>query len=249
VEALLNRFFLEPLLGMGYPTDVMPALNYMDRFIKQGDREKMAFDFDFIGLQYYFRVMAKFSLTPPILFAEEVKAIDRRAKRNTMDLEVYPKGLKQVLKFYSAYPQLPQIYITESGVCYPDYPIGGHVHDVERLDYHKEILKVIKKAIKKILRLAVTLRGHWLTILNGAKDLNPALGWFIPTLLRKTALLKTAAFGLNRFWEAKNKHYTAIKTYRLLTFSSLWVNSGYVTSTYFCPARFEQPNHLIPCKA
>jgi beta-glucosidase len=153
VEALLNRFFLEPLLGMGYPTDVMPALNYMDRFIKQGDRERMAFDFDFIGLQYYFRVVAKFSLTPPILFAEEVKAIDRRVKRNTMDLEVYPQGLKQVLKFYSAYPQLPQIYITESGVCYPDYTIGGHVHDVERLDYHKEILKVIKKAIKKDIKV------------------------------------------------------------------------------------------------
>ncbi|MFT3740858.1 MAG: family 1 glycosylhydrolase [Breznakibacter sp.] len=149
VEALLNRFFLEPLLGMGYPTDVMPALTVMEHYMKPGDKEKMRFDFDFIGLQYYFRVVAKFSLTPPILFANEVSPSLRKAKLNLMNLDVYPKGLKHLLKFYADYPQIKQLILTESGVCFPDFPIGGRIHDVERTKYHQEILKVTKKAIKK----------------------------------------------------------------------------------------------------
>ena len=64
VEALLNRFFLEPALGLGYPTDIMPGLNMIYKFFKQGDEERIKFDFDFIGLQYYFRVVTKFSLFP-----------------------------------------------------------------------------------------------------------------------------------------------------------------------------------------
>ena len=148
VDALLNRLFLEPLLGLGYPTDVMPALSVIERYMKPGDRERMQFDFDFIGLQYYFRVVAKFSLTPPILFASEVPPKLRKTRLNLMDLDVYPKGLKHLLKFYAAYPQIKQLVLSESGVCFPDFPIGGRIHDVERTKYHQEILRIVKKAIK-----------------------------------------------------------------------------------------------------
>jgi beta-glucosidase len=149
VEALLNRFFIEPLLGLGYPTDVMPALKWIDRYFKPGDESRMAFDFDFIGLQYYFRVVAKFSLTPPILFASEVPPIKRDATLNQMNLDVYPKGLKEVLAFYANYPQIKAITLTESGVCFPDHVINGQVNDTKRLKYHKDILKQVKKAIQQ----------------------------------------------------------------------------------------------------
>ena len=149
IEALLNRFFLEPLLGMGYPTDVMPVLNTIRTFFKRGDDEKMVFNFDFIGIQYYFRVVAKHSLTPPVLFANEVHPTQRKANLNAMNLDVYPKGLYQLLKFYNSYPQIKKIIITESGVCYPDYLVAGHVHDARRMKYHQKILKQVRKAQDK----------------------------------------------------------------------------------------------------
>nr|WP_321450549.1 GH1 family beta-glucosidase [uncultured Carboxylicivirga sp.] len=152
IEALLNRFFLEPLLGLGYPTDVMPALNTIRTFFKRGDDERMAFDFDFIGIQYYFRVVAKHSLTPPVLFANEVHPTQRKANLNAMNLDVYPKGLYKMLKFFNAYPQIKKIIITESGVCYPDFKVANHVHDARRMKYHQQMLKQVLKAQKKMIR-------------------------------------------------------------------------------------------------
>ncbi|TAJ15380.1 glycosyl hydrolase family protein [Marinilabiliaceae bacterium JC017] len=149
VEALLNRFFLEPLLGLGYPTDVMPVLRVMERYFQPGDEDKMSFDFDFIGLQYYFRVVAKFSLSPPLLFAKEIAPNTRKSNLNVMNLDVHPGGMSKLLKFYASYPQIKKLLITESGVCYPDFQVARHVHDVRRMKYHQKMLKQVLKAKKK----------------------------------------------------------------------------------------------------
>ena len=124
MEALLNRFFIEPLLGLGYPSDVMPSLQLIKSYFKKGDEHLIAFDFDFIGLQYYFRVVAKYSLSRPILFADEVSPLERKSNLNVMNLDVYPKGIYKVLKqFHERYPQVKKILISESritsyNVCY-----------------------------------------------------------------------------------------------------------------------------------
>ncbi|PWE00846.1 glycoside hydrolase family 1 protein [Marinilabilia rubra] len=149
VEGLLNRFFIEPLLGLGYPTDIIPALNIIKSNFQPGDEERLAFDFDFIGLQYYFRVVAKFSLFPPVLFATEVPPWSRKTKLNSMGLDVYPKGLSSLLNFYSKYDSIRKIILTESGVCYPDFLRGDKVNDARRKKYHQKMLKQVKKAIKR----------------------------------------------------------------------------------------------------
>lgn len=148
MEALLNRFFLEPALGLGYPTDIMPGLNMIYRYFKKGDEHRIKFDFDFIGLQYYFRVVTKFSLFPPVLFASEIPPKDRTRNINAMGLEVYPKGMSKILKFYNQYKDIKKIVITESGVCFPDYITNGKIYDIKRLKYHKNMLKEILKARK-----------------------------------------------------------------------------------------------------
>src|SRR5690606_17747776 len=50
-DALINRLFIEPLLGMGYPEQALPVLKKLRRYFQDGDEAKLAFDFDFIGLQ------------------------------------------------------------------------------------------------------------------------------------------------------------------------------------------------------
>lgn len=55
VDCLMNRLFIEPLLGMGYPTanwDVMEKFSIQHSTWRH--TERLTFDFDFIGLQNYF---------------------------------------------------------------------------------------------------------------------------------------------------------------------------------------------------
>ena len=149
MEALLNRFFLEPALGLGYPTDIMPGLNMINRYFKEGDEERLKFDFDFIGLQYYFRVVTKFSLFPPVLFATEIPPRKRAAKMNAMGLEVFPKGMYKILSYYNKYEGVKKIYITESGVCYDDHITNAKIYDIKRVKYHRRMLKEVLRARKK----------------------------------------------------------------------------------------------------
>jgi beta-glucosidase len=154
VEGLLNRFFIEPLLGLGYPTDIMPALNIIKSHFLPGDEERLAFDFDFIGLQYYFRVVAKFSLFPPVLFATEVPPWRRKTNLNSMGLDTYPNGLAALLDFYSHYRGIRKVFLSESGVCYPDFLRGEKVNDARRKKYHQKMLKQVKKAINRDIPVA-----------------------------------------------------------------------------------------------
>ncbi len=146
MDAVLNRLFIEPALGLGYPLNAIPALKQIEKYFQQGDEKKMTFDFDFIGVQYYFRTIARFSLFPPILFARDVPAKRRDVPMNTMNLEVYPDGLYHILKSFAAYPQVKKLVVTESGVCFHDKLIEGHVHDHDRISYFKDTMKNLKRA-------------------------------------------------------------------------------------------------------
>src|SRR5690606_33168491 len=53
-DALLNRLFIEPSLGLGYPIDVH-ILKRIEAYIKPNDLKNAEFEFDFIGVQNYTR--------------------------------------------------------------------------------------------------------------------------------------------------------------------------------------------------
>ncbi|NBC82336.1 MAG: beta-glucosidase [Bacteroidetes bacterium] len=145
VDALLNRFFIEPLLGMGYPTDEFPLLNYIEKYYCPGDEERLVFDYDFIGIQYYYRTVARFSLFPPFVFANEVPAEKREVPTNEMGFEYYPEGIRQVVEQYWSYPDIPNLIISESGVCFDDEVVNGRVKDDKRQAYHQNVLKELQK--------------------------------------------------------------------------------------------------------
>jgi beta-glucosidase len=149
MDALFNRFFIEPLLGMGYPMDSLGILNRIEKYFLPGDDVKLKFDFDFIGLQYYYRMVSKFSLLPPVLFANEVPASERNVTTNTMGFEVFPKGLYKVLKKFNEYEGIHDIIITESGICLDDRFENGEIKDQRRIEYFKDSLAYILKAQKK----------------------------------------------------------------------------------------------------
>jgi beta-glucosidase len=158
LDALLNRFFIEPALGMGYPTDVIPGLILIKKYYKPGDEALLKFDFDFIGLQYYFRIVAEDSLYPPILFANQISAEKRKVKTNNMGMEIYPKGLSKMLKKFSKYENVKEIYISESGVCFDEEMIDSKINDKNRIKYFRKTFKICAKAIT----YGIKLKGYFI---------------------------------------------------------------------------------------
>ncbi len=148
MDAIMNRLFIEPCLGLGYPTDTLPILKKLKSLYEPGDEQKMVFDFDFIGVQYYFRTIAKKSMMPGMR-AKEIPASDRGVPANEMEGEIYPDGLYQILKKYSNYKGIRNLIVTENGTCVPDKLENGKVHDTERIEYFKNHLTAVLKARKE----------------------------------------------------------------------------------------------------
>jgi beta-glucosidase len=156
MDAIMNRLFLEPCLGLGYPEGTVPILRKMKSLYEPGDESKMAFDFDFIGVQYYFRTIAANSIIPGMR-AKEIVASKRGVPANEMEGEIYPEGLYHILKKYSSYKGIRNLIVTENGTCVPDTPEGGRVHDNARIDYFKNHLEALLKAKRE----GVNVNGYF----------------------------------------------------------------------------------------
>lgn len=100
VDALGNRLFIEPALGLGYPVADVPVLEHLiKRCAQPGDLSRATFDFDFIGLQNYFRLVVRHSWFTPYVWAKEIKPQRRGVTNPTqMGWEVYPEGIYRIIK-------------------------------------------------------------------------------------------------------------------------------------------------------
>ncbi len=145
MDAVYNRLFIEPTLGLGYPEDGLPYLKTMKKLYASGDEKMMQFDFDFVGVQYYYRTVAKKSMMPG-LKAKEISPEKRGVPMNEMQGEIYPEGFYQILKKVGAYKDVKKIIVTENGTCVKDLLGNGYVHDKERIKYFEEHLSALLKA-------------------------------------------------------------------------------------------------------
>ncbi len=149
VDALLNRTFIEPVLGLGYPTKDLPVLRKIEKYMRAGDENEMSFDFDFIGLQNYTREIVRSSFFTPYIGASLVKAESRGVPLTEMKWEVYPPAIYHIIKKFDAYPQIKKILITENGAAFPDIINEGVINDVERTDYIRDNLAQVLQAKKE----------------------------------------------------------------------------------------------------
>src|SRR5687767_1899350 len=141
MDALLNRLFIEPALGLGYPSKDFTYLKEVEKHMQDGDDKKMIFDFDFHGVQNYFRIVATHSAFPPVLWANQVKPkklVKDESTLTDMKWEVYPEGIYEVIKQLAAYKGVKRIYVTENGAAFPDKVEGDSVHDVNRIQFFKD---------------------------------------------------------------------------------------------------------------
>ena len=160
LDKLLNRLYLEPTLGMGYPTENFPALDKIHRYVKPGDMEKLEFDFDFHGLQNYTREVIKKSIIPYV-WANFVKPHKRGVPEDDITLmgwEVYPEGIYKLLKKFAEYPKIKKILVTENGCAFEDHVEGDRVKDPKRTQFIKDYLGQVLRAKKE----GVPVEGYFI---------------------------------------------------------------------------------------
>lgn len=146
VDALLNRMFVEPLAGLGYPVKDLKLLQRLEDFVKDGDEQKLAFDMDFIGIQNYTRELVASSLLTPLIWAKVIKAETRKVETTDMRWEVYPESMYKMLVKFSKYKSFKEIIVTENGAAFPDEVIGGQVRDPKRERYLQQNIQQVLRA-------------------------------------------------------------------------------------------------------
>ncbi len=146
VDALLNRLFVEPLDGLGYPMQDLKLLQRIERFIKDGDEAKLPFDMDFIGVQNYTREVVALSRITPLLWAKVIKADTRKVETTEMNWEVYPESIYEMLLKFSNYKNFKEIIVTENGVAFPDVLVDSKIQDEKRINFLDQYTKQVLRA-------------------------------------------------------------------------------------------------------
>lgn len=147
VDCLMNRLFVEPAQGLGFPTadwDVLEKFQIEYGTWRLNDR--MKFDFDFIGLQNYFPLTVKYNAFIPVIQAWEVKAKSQKKPHTAMGWEINAISFYNIIKQFAAYPNVKEIMITENGAAYHDKIIAGKIDDQERISYFQLYLAALLKA-------------------------------------------------------------------------------------------------------
>jgi len=153
-DALINRLFIEPVLGMGYPVADLRALGGIEKYMHVGDDVSLPFDFDFVGIQNYTREVVAHSFFVPYLRARLVPAKKRGVPLVTaMGWEVYPATIYETIKKFSAYPNIPKLIVTENGAAFADKVVDGQVKDHYRKQYLVDHLAQVLRAKREGLNV------------------------------------------------------------------------------------------------
>src|SRR5947209_10683254 len=88
IDAKHNRWFLEPIMNGSYPEDLLHVLGNLAPRVESGDMERMRQPIDFLGLNYYYRILAHHKPGGGPLDFEQIKP--EGAHYTEMGWEVYP---------------------------------------------------------------------------------------------------------------------------------------------------------------
>jgi beta-glucosidase len=196
LDVVLNRLFIEPSLGMGYPVQDFPILKKIEKYIHPEDIENVKFGFDFIGIQNYFRVVAKPSMIP-FIWANRVKPEDH-AEVTDMGWEVYPEGIYEIIKQFAKYP-VKEIIVTENGAAFPDYLVNGRINDPQRINFYKRYLQNILRAKQEGVNVTGYFAWTFIDNFEWAEGFRPRFGMVYNDFETQKRTVKDSGFWFRNF--------------------------------------------------
>ncbi|HLV57228.1 MAG TPA: GH1 family beta-glucosidase [Actinotalea caeni] len=165
IDGLANRVFLGPLLGQGYPQDVIDDVAHVSdfSFVRDGDTDLIAQRLDLLGVNYYSttRVRAfdgegepqqadghgNSSETPWVGTDGQVEFVQQPGPYTAMGWNIDPQGMHDLLmRLHREHPGVPMM-ITENGAAFHDVVSpDGRVHDIERERYLHDHIDAVGRA-------------------------------------------------------------------------------------------------------
>ena len=141
-----NAWFLNPVFGKSYPSDVVEVLGKSPS-VHEGDMDLIAQECDFLGVNFYFRQTIRSDATSSPL---PIRAVRRaNVERTAMDWEVHAPAFEEILLRIKEVYNPKSIYITENGSAWDDQLINGAVEDESRINYLQSHLDAMFSAQKK----------------------------------------------------------------------------------------------------
>jgi beta-glucosidase len=133
-----NRWYVDPIGGLGYPQYTVDRLGWQQREIRDGDMQLIAQPIDMLGVNFYTRQMIG-------ALGEK----DKREATTTMGWEVHPSTLGDLLRGLHDVHRFPRYFITENGAAMPDDEVvDGRVIDHDRLEYLAAHLAQVHQAME-----------------------------------------------------------------------------------------------------
>jgi beta-glucosidase len=200
IDCLMNRLFIEPTLGMGYPG---ADWDLMEKFSIQHSTwrhtERLTFDFDFIGLQNYFPLTIKYNAFIPVLQAWEVKAKSRKKPHTAMGWEINADSFYNIIKQFASYSGIKKLMITENGAAYHDKVSDSHVHDPERIAYFQLYLAALLKAKNEGLNITGYMAWTLMDNFEWAEGFNARFGLVHTDFKTQHRTIKDSGYWFQQF--------------------------------------------------
>jgi beta-glucosidase len=143
MDGYFNRWFLEPILGLGYPSDMTALYGASMPKLEPGDLDVISTPTDVLGINYYERAIVADS-TDGIL---RLKTVKREGMPRTNDREIYPLGLLELLQRLHSEYAVGHMLVTENGAAFTDeVSPDGQVDDQARVDFLRAHLEQVRAA-------------------------------------------------------------------------------------------------------
>ena len=168
-HAMNNTYFLNPAMRGEYPKAFVGETPYEAMGYKAGDDKIMKVPLDWLGFHYYTRRVVSQAVGNAVSgnaghFGTETEGEGGSASRDPLTqihvemptegplteagLEIWPRGIYDLVTQISREYNHPIIEISENGCCYLDGPDEtGRVPDTRRIVFHREILAELARAI------------------------------------------------------------------------------------------------------
>ena len=179
VDAVGNRIFLGPILGSGYPGDLLDDMAGITdwSFVRAGDEATAAAadsgGIDVLGINYYTPTLVRqwdgrserliaHGHGPvehsPFVGCTDVEFVPQPGPRTEMGWPIDATGLTELLqRVHRDHPELP-VMVTENGAAFDDtVAADGRVHDQARIDYLHDHIDAVAMA----RAAGVDVRGYF----------------------------------------------------------------------------------------